>query len=66
MSCLFFLANIPIERYQNVVDKYFVPNSQIIHDGLAVKFLGSDVVDHLNYVLQCSYISVCKLLNLRI
>ena len=40
-----------IGRYQNLADKYSVSTSQLIHDGLDVKIMGTDVVYHLNNVL---------------
>ena len=43
-----------IAWYQDLVDKY--STSQMIHEGLQVLILGTDVVNHLKHVLYYSFI----------
>ena len=54
-----------IGRYQDLVDKYSVSTSQIIHDCLGVYILRTNVVYHLNNVFYCfSFVFVLLLILL--
>ena len=53
-----------IGRNQDLVDKYSVSTSQIIHDDLDLKILRTDVVYHLNNVFYCSFICICSINNI--